>query len=89
MSIICLSSLALLKRANVERHFRTVHKQYENNYPFCVELRKIKVQIQWHNYAIFCERLSTKSETDIMASFNVADILLKHKKPIEDIKYRR
>lgn len=42
--IICFSSVALSKKANVERHFSAVHKQYENNYLLGTELRKAKVQ---------------------------------------------
>ncbi|KAL1492435.1 hypothetical protein ABEB36_010687 [Hypothenemus hampei] len=85
--IICLLSVALPKRANVERHFRTVHKQYENNYPLGTEIRKAKVKqlmMQLSMQQSYFMRSNTKSKSATMASFKVAEILTKHKKPFED-----
>uniref|UniRef100_A0A8C7S1B1 SPIN-DOC-like zinc-finger domain-containing protein n=1 Tax=Oncorhynchus mykiss TaxID=8022 RepID=A0A8C7S1B1_ONCMY len=31
--LICQSSVALAKKGNAERHFRTVHKKYESDFP--------------------------------------------------------
>ena len=42
--IICNSNVALSKRTNVERHFRTVHKQYEIDFPPNTEVQKAKVR---------------------------------------------
>lgn len=85
--IICLSSVALPKRGNVERHFKTIHKQYDINYPLGSELRKTKVQqlmTQLNMQQSCFARFSTKSKTATIASFKVAETLLKHKKPFED-----
>jgi len=32
--LICNASVALPKKGNLERHFKTVHKRYETEFPF-------------------------------------------------------
>ena len=41
--LICKASVALPKKGNVERHYRSVHKAYDSDFPPSSELRKRKV----------------------------------------------
>lgn len=85
--IICNSNVALPKKANVERHFRTVHKKYEEDYPPGTELRKAKVRQLKSQLSVqqsFLTKFNTNSRTATIASYKAAEILIKHKKPFED-----
>lgn len=85
--IICNSNVALPKKANVERHFRTVHKKYEEDYPAGTALRKAKVRQLKSQLLVqqsFLTKFNSNSRTATIASFKAAEILMKHKKPFED-----
>lgn len=41
--LICNTSLAIPKKGNIERHFKTLHKKHEIDYPKNSELRKVKI----------------------------------------------
>ena len=84
---ICNTTVALPKKANVERHFLTVHKNYEADYPRGTALRKAKVQqlkaqLTAQQNSFF--KYNTNSKTATIASFKVAEILIKHNKPFQD-----
>ena len=81
---ICNTTVALPKKANVERHFLTFHKNFEADYPRGTALRKAKVQqlkaqltAQQNSFS----KYNTNSKTATIASFKVAEILIKHNKP--------
>ncbi|CAL9684523.1 unnamed protein product [Knipowitschia caucasica] len=42
--LICQSTIAIPKKGNVERHFRTMHRKYDTDFPPKSELRKRKVK---------------------------------------------
>ena len=42
--LICNNSVCIPKKGNVERHFTTVHRDYQIKYPHNSDLRKIKVE---------------------------------------------
>lgn len=44
MCLICQAIISLPKKGNLERHFTTMHKRYENDFPAQSELRKIKLK---------------------------------------------
>lgn len=46
--IICNAHVTLSKKANVERYFRTVHKNFEDKYSSGTALRKSTVQQLTH-----------------------------------------
>lgn len=85
--LICQASITTAKKGNVERHFKTIHKTYDTEFPPKSELRKkrvkeLKSQLAGQQ-AIFTRPL-TKSKAATIASFKVSHILAKHKKPYED-----
>ncbi|XP_073996419.1 general transcription factor II-I repeat domain-containing protein 2-like [Rhodnius prolixus] len=84
---ICNATVALPKKANVERHFLTVHKNYEEDYPRGTALRKAKIQqlkaqLTAQQNSFF--KCNTNSKTATIASFKVTDTLIKHNKPFHD-----
>lgn len=85
--LICNSSVALPKRANVERHFKTTHSKYATDFPFGSENRKIKVRELKSSLSAqqsFFTKPDSKSKAATLASFAVTEILIKRKKPFED-----
>lgn len=40
----CNSAVAIAKKGNVERHFRTMHSKYETEYPRNSDMRKAKIK---------------------------------------------
>ena len=42
--LICQSTITIPKKGNVERHFRTVHRNYDTDFPPKSKLRKRKVK---------------------------------------------
>lgn len=85
--LICNTSIALPKKGNVERHFRTLHNKYEIDYPQNSELRKVKI-IQLKTglaaqQSVFTKQTS-KSKAATIASLRVSHILAKTKKPFSD-----
>jgi len=42
--LICQTSIAVPKKGKVERHFQTLHKKHENDFPARSELRGTKVK---------------------------------------------
>jgi hypothetical protein len=87
--LICHSNVALAKKRNVEKHFKTVHKKYEIDFPAKSELGKRKVKELKSQLAaqqsIF-SRPSSTSKAARIASFWVSRILEKHKKPFPDLE---
>lgn len=87
--LICNSSVALPKRANVERHFKTIHAKYATDFPFGSENRKRKVRELKGSLSaeqsVFTKPES-KSKAATLASFAFTDILIKRKKPFEDLE---
>lgn len=87
LCLICNSKVALPKRANVERHFKTTHTKYATDFPFGSEGRKIKVRELKSSLSAqqsFFTKPDSKSKAAALASFAVAEILIKRKKPFED-----
>lgn len=85
--VICLASVAIPKRGNLERHHKTVHKNYEKDFPPQSELRKRKVSdlisCLKKEQSMFT-RPAKQSKAATIASFKISHILAKHKKPFED-----
>ncbi|XP_045465147.1 general transcription factor II-I repeat domain-containing protein 2A-like isoform X1 [Harmonia axyridis] len=85
--LICRASVAMPKRGNLERHHKTVHKNYEKDFPSQSELRKRKVRdllaCLKKEQAMFTRPVK-QSKAATIASFKISHILAKHKKPFED-----
>ena len=85
--LICKASVALPKKTNVERHYRSVHKAYDSDFPPSSELRKRKVRELQSQLAgqqsLFLKPTSTaKAATE--ASLRVSHAIIKHKKSFQD-----
>ncbi|XP_072378669.1 general transcription factor II-I repeat domain-containing protein 2-like [Diabrotica undecimpunctata] len=81
------SSDALPKRGNLERHYKTLHKNYENDFPQKSLFRKRKVQdlkSSLKTEQSMFTRPVKQSVAATIASFKISYILAQHKKPFED-----
>ncbi|XP_026214156.1 SCAN domain-containing protein 3-like, partial [Anabas testudineus] len=84
---ICSESVALIKSANVKRHYETKHKGFEHMYPLKSEVRSKKVESLRSQYDQSTRILShtfTAQQRAHECSLRVAWILGKHKKPFTD-----
>ena len=73
--LICQSTIAIPKKGNVERHFRTVHRNHDTDFPPKSELRKRKVKelkSQLSGQQPFFSKLSSKAKAVTEASFWVS-----------------
>lgn len=76
MCFICKGTTALHRKANVEIHFVTIHKNYEGDYPGGTVVRKTKAQqlkahqSTQHN-SFF--KYNTNSKTPTITSLQVAE----------------
>ncbi|XP_049444494.1 general transcription factor II-I repeat domain-containing protein 2-like [Epinephelus fuscoguttatus] len=81
--LICNASVSIPKKGNLERHFKTVHKSSETDFPAKTALRTRKVQELKSQLAaqqsIFT-RPNTKGKAATIASYRVSHVLAKHKK---------
>ena len=85
--IICHATVAVTKKSNVEWHFVTVHGNYNTKYPANSTLRREKVKqlkdalrAQQDTF----QKPISKARAATVASFNVAHVLAKKRKPFED-----
>ncbi len=85
--LICHATVAVSKKSNVERHFVTLHKNYDTKYPSDSAVRREKVkQLKSELQAqqdTFRKPLD-KAKASTVASFSVAHVLAKKKKTFED-----
>ncbi len=85
--LICKASMAIPKKGNLERHFKTVHKKYERDFPAKTELRSRKVRelkTQLAAQQSVFTRSNTKGKAATMASYRFSHVLAKHKKSFKD-----
>ncbi|KAK7896044.1 hypothetical protein WMY93_021369 [Mugilogobius chulae] len=85
--LICNATVAIAKRGNLERHFKTTHARYEKDFPAksalrSAKVRELKAQLAAQQ-AIFTRPLHQIKAATI-ASFRVANVLIRHKKPFSD-----
>ena len=77
--LICQTTIAIPKKGKVERHFRTVHKKYDTDFPPKSELRKRKVR-----ELPFFTQWNSQAKADIEASLRVSHSIIKNKKSFPD-----
>lgn len=85
--LICSETVALIKSANVKRHYETKHKAFEQSYPLKSELRAQKIRSLTAQYDQSTRVLSRSFNAQQRAhecSLRVAWVLGKHKKPFTD-----
>lgn len=85
--LICLTSVAIAKKGNLERHFLALHNKYQTDYPPNSELRKHKIRhlkTQLTNQLSVFKKPRLKSQAVTTASFKVSYLLAKKCKPFSD-----
>lgn len=85
--LICNATVALAKKGNLERHFKTIHGSYERDFPAKTLLRSTKVRdlkAQLAARQSIFTKPKTQSKAATIASFRVSHVLAKHKKPFKD-----
>ena len=84
---ICQTTIAIPKKGNVERHFRTVCEKYNTDFPLKSELRKRKVRELKSQLiglqSIFTQR-NSQAKADTEASLRVYHSIIKHKESFQD-----
>ena len=87
LCLICRVTVALPKKGNLQRHFLTLHKNYENDYPVNTEFRKQKLKElknQLTTQQLFLKKPIHQSKMATEASYAIAYVMAKHKKPYRD-----
>lgn len=85
--LICMNSVSLPKKGNLERHFKTVHSKYEINYPHKSALRNAKIselKVCLSSQQLIFTKETLKSKSATIASLRVCHVLAKNKKPFSD-----
>lgn len=85
--LICNATVALAKKANLERHFKTVHRSYDTDFPAKTLLRATKVRdlkAQLAARQSIFTKPKTQSKAATIASYRVSHVLAKHNKPFKD-----
>lgn len=85
--LICRAKVALAKRGNLERHYKTIHKNHQKDFPPNSELRESKLKnlkLGLAGEQTMFTRPLEKSKAATMASYKICHMLAKHKKPFED-----
>lgn len=85
--LICNATVALAKKGNLERHFKTIHGSYERDFPAKTLLRTTKVRdlkAQLAARQSIFTKLKTQSKAATIASYRVSHVLAKHKKTFQD-----
>ena len=85
--LVCQSTVAIPKKGNVERNFRTLHGKYDTEFLPKSELRKTKVKelkSQLLGQQSFFTQATSKAKAATEASFRVSHIIVKNKKSFQD-----
>ncbi|XP_073702034.1 SCAN domain-containing protein 3-like [Garra rufa] len=85
--LICNETVGVVKSGNVKRHYETKHGHFERQYPQNTEVRTAKLRQLKSSYESsnkLLVRAVTQQERATEASFRVAWVLGKNKKPFTD-----
>ncbi|CAL9692573.1 unnamed protein product [Knipowitschia caucasica] len=85
--LICQASLAHFKASNLQRHFSSLHANFEQEYPKGTELRKSKLvtlKSQAEKQTQFFKKFTKHSETVTLASYQLALNIAQAKKPYNE-----
>ena len=85
--LICQCTIALPKKGNVERYFRTAHKNYDTEFPPKSELRRKKLKelkSQLSGQQSFFTQVTSKAKAVTESSFRVSHFIVKKKKSFQD-----
>lgn len=87
LCLICKQTSACFKRSNLERHFKTAHQTFNQSYPPGSELRTRKITQLIASLRVqqgLIHRTTSTAERLTEASFEIAWILARAKKPFSD-----
>lgn len=85
--LICNKTVALVKSANLKRHYETTHQQFHKNFPLGSEARQEKLQAYLASYkksTALLVRSMSEQEKSAEAALRVCWTLNKHQKPFSD-----
>uniref|UniRef100_A0A8D0B0Q1 SCAN box domain-containing protein n=1 Tax=Salvator merianae TaxID=96440 RepID=A0A8D0B0Q1_SALMN len=87
LCLLCSSTVAVSKKHNVQRHYERNHSSFAKDYPLDSELRKKKISDMKSKLPVLpapTTRPVVQSKNNTIASFKIASLLAKRKKPFED-----
>lgn len=87
LCLICRVTVAYPKKGNLERHFSSLHENYENDYPINTELRKQKLKElknQLTAQQLLFQKPMHQCKMATETSYVITYVLAKHKKPFRD-----
>ncbi len=85
--LICNTIISLPKRGNLQRHFKSLHENFDRDFPLNSLIRKDKVKklkTSLHSQQLIFKKLTNISTSATKASLRVTRILVQHKKPFTD-----
>lgn len=85
--LICHSSISVAKKANLQRHFTTMHGDFEKNYPSGTKVREDKIIALKRNLTgqqSSFRRMMKSSDCVCEASMHISWVLAKKQKPLSD-----
>lgn len=85
--LICRATVAIPKKGNLERHFWTVHRKYDTDFPLKSDLRKKKLKelkSQLSGQQSLFTHHNSKAKAATEASFRVSHVIVKNKKSFQD-----
>lgn len=88
--LICNTSLAIPKKGNLERHFNTIHGEYQSDFPPNTEVRKIKLQqlkSRLTAQQLVFSQPQEQSKAATEASFQISYKIAQKCKPFSDGEY--
>ncbi|XP_022162363.1 general transcription factor II-I repeat domain-containing protein 2-like [Myzus persicae] len=85
--LLCRDTLSIFKRGNIERHYRTKHADFDLKFPTDSSLRKDKLKtmkLKLNQEQSVFKNTNKLAQNVTIASFKVAYLLTKKKKPFSD-----
>lgn len=85
--LLCNNSVAIPKKSNIERHFKTVHTNFDSDYPMNSEIRRKKIislKSSITNQQSFFTKPLQQHKAATIASYKISHLLAKNKKPFTD-----
>ncbi|GFQ69951.1 general transcription factor II-I repeat domain-containing 2-like protein [Trichonephila clavata] len=80
-------SVSITKKSNIERHFKTVHTNFDSDYPMNSEIRRKKIiplKSSITNQQSFFTKPLQQHKAARIASYKISHLLAKNKKPFTD-----
>ena len=85
--LICQNSISVLKKANLQRHYTSMHGDFDKHYPIGTKVREDKVvalKKNLHGQQGVFRRLLSSSDCATEVSVKISWVLVKKQKPYSD-----